>query len=205
MAIRDVAPTRSAAIALAEERQLMRQGFGFIEEKRMLLAAEILRQLRLHEAARADFETLRQAAADALARAVERHGLEALQAYPVPAAAPQPPTVTRVRFLGVQQLSAAPWSIRPAMTPQAVDPSPEAEACRGAFARLLEASAAMGILAANLEALAFEYRRVERRAKALENVLLPEVEAALKQVVEQLDILDQEEAVRVRHAGRESR
>ena len=74
---------------------------------------------------------------------------------------------------------------------------------RAAFERLLEATAGIGILAANLEALALEYRRVERRAKALENVLIPEVEATLKQVGEQLDILDQEEAVRVHQAARD--
>lgn len=201
--MRDVAPTRSAAIALSEERQLMRQGFGFIEEKRMLLAAEILRQLRLYEAARNELEGLRLIAAEALARAVERHGLEALQAYPVPAAPPQPPAVTSGRFLGVPQLQGEPWILRPAMTPSAIDPSPEAEICRAAFERLLEATAGIGILAANLEALALEYRRVERRAKALENVLIPEVEATLKQVGEQLDILDQEEAVRVHQAARD--
>ena len=48
-----------------------------------------------------------------------------------------------------------------------------------------------------------EYRRVERRAKALENVLMPEVEASLKRVTEQLDVMDQEETVRVRTAGGE--
>ncbi len=201
--MRDVAPTRSAAIALSEERQLMRQGFGFIEEKRMLLAAEILRQLRLYETARDKQEDLRRAAAEALARAVERHGLEALQAYPVPAASPRPPAVTASRFLGVPQLQGDPWILRPAMVPKAVDPSPEAETCRAAFERLLESTAGIGILTANLEALALEYRRVERRAKALENVLIPEVEATLKQVGEQLDILDQEEAVRVHQAARD--
>lgn len=59
------------------------------------------------------------------------------------------------------------------------------------------------MLAGNLERLGREYRRVERRAKALENVLLPEVEASLKRVTEQLDVMDQEEAVGVRIAGAE--
>ncbi len=34
-------------------------------------------------------------------------------------------------------------------------------------------------------------------------MLLPEVEASLKRVTEQLDVMDQEEAVRVRTAGAE--
>lgn len=199
--MRDVAPTRSAAIALAEERQLMRQGFGFIEEKRMLLAAEILRQLRLYETARDELERLRETAADSLAAAVERHGLEALQAYPVPPE-PELPPVDRGRFLGVPQMRAPAWVIASGAVPQAIDPSAEAVACREAFTRLLAETHAVGLLAFNLEALAREYRRVERRARALENVLLPEVEQTLKQVGEQLDVLDQEEAIRVRHAAR---
>ncbi len=44
--MREVTPTRSAAIELADERKLMRQGYEFLDEKRMLLATEMLRQLR---------------------------------------------------------------------------------------------------------------------------------------------------------------
>ncbi|MEY2918711.1 MAG: hypothetical protein RL261_16, partial [Pseudomonadota bacterium] len=57
--------------------------------------------------------------------------------------------------------------------------------------------------AANLRRLIEEYRRTERRARALENVLLPEIDHSLKFIEEQLDAVDQEEAVRVRNAARE--
>jgi len=56
--------------------------------------------------------------------------------------------------------------------------------------------------AANLRRLIDEYRRTERRARALENVLLPEIDHSLKFIEEQLDAVDQEEAVRVRNAAR---
>ena len=202
--MREAAPTRSAALALAEERQLMRQGFGFLDEKRMLLAGEILRLLKRFEELSAAMDELRRRAEAAQAAAVERHGFDALAAYPAWARAPQPPATGIAKFLGVPLKRSDPWSISPAEAPEAVDPSPEAEACRAAFARWLEASAEAGLIASNLERLAHEYRRVERRAKALENVLIPEVEASLKHVGEQLDVLDQEEAVRVRLAGRSS-
>ena len=68
----DLAPTRSAALALTEERMLMRQGFGFLDEKRMLLAAELLRLARRCEEATADVEARRRAANAALQAAVER-------------------------------------------------------------------------------------------------------------------------------------
>jgi vacuolar-type H+-ATPase subunit D/Vma8 len=42
--MREVLPTRSAAMELADERKLMRQGYEFLDEKRMLLATEMLRR-----------------------------------------------------------------------------------------------------------------------------------------------------------------
>lgn len=202
--MRDVAPTRSAALALVEERQLMRQGFGFLDEKRMLLASEMLKRLRDYAGLSRNLDMLRETAARALAAAVERHGLDALQHYPATAEAPTLPKTGTERFLGVPLRSGEPWRIADCEPAAAIDPSEEVEACRTAFARWLEAILRAGLLAESLERLAFEYRRVERRAKALENVLLPEVEATLKQVREQLDLLDQEEVVRVRTAARSS-
>jgi len=197
----EVAPTRSAALALSEERTLMRQGFGFLDEKRMLLAAEILRLTRRYEEAATAMEERRRAASAALAAAVERHGLDAVQALPAPAKPPSPPGIRSAKYLGVPVTASDTWRINEAPGREAFEASSEAAECRAAFARWLEATLEMGLLAGNLERLAREYRRVERRAKALENVLLPEVEASLKRVVEQLDVLDQEEAVRVRTAG----
>ena len=63
-------------------------------------------------------------------------------------------------------------------------------------------AAAEASSAGNLRRLAQEYRRTERRARALENVLLPEIDGALRFIEEQLDAVDQEEAVRVRNAAR---
>ena len=71
--------------------------------------------------------------------------------------------------------------------------SPEAQSCQDAFARFVREAAQAATIAANLRRLAGEYRRTERRAKTLENVLLPEVEETLKHVDEQLEASDQEE------------
>ena len=60
----------------------------------------------------------------------------------------------------------------------------------------------IGRCAGHLRRLIDEYRRTERRARALENVLLPEIDHSLKFIEEQLDAVDQEEAVRVRNAAR---
>ena len=50
--------------------------------------------------------------------------------------------------------------------------------------------------------LAAEYRRTERRARALEDVILPEIEGTLREVESHLEEVDQEEAIRTRlHYG----
>jgi V/A-type H+/Na+-transporting ATPase subunit D len=60
----------------------------------------------------------------------------------------------------------------------------------------------LAVMRASLERLIAEYIRTERRARALENVVLPEIEGSLRFMDEQLEAMDQEEAIRVRNAGR---
>ena len=74
--MRNVIATKSTSLALAEERKLMRQGYEFLDEKRMLLAGEILRLLTVYKAFVERMETARRAAAAALAATIERHGLD---------------------------------------------------------------------------------------------------------------------------------
>ena len=199
--MREVTPTRSTVIELADERKLMRQGYEFLDEKRMLLASEMLQRLRLFQERSDQFTDALKNAERALAAAVERHGLDGLQVYPVPAA-PEAPDKDKSMFLGIAMLTIRPSAESMPASAGAIDPSPEAKACRVAFERLLGAAADLGARAGNLRRLAREYRRTERRAKALENVLLPEVEEAIKRVDEQLDTMDREEITRTRWAGK---
>lgn len=199
--MREVLPTRSAAIELADERKLMRQGYEFLDEKRMLLATEMLRQLREYQTRAEQLTAETKTASQALAAAVERHGLDALQVYPA-AEPPAVPDSTRTLFLGLALLAARQPAKSDAAGPPAIDPSPEAKACRAAFERLLWMAADIGPRAGNLARLAREYRRTERRAKALEKVLLPEVEDAMKRVDEQLDTAEREEIIRIRWSSR---
>ncbi len=194
--------TRANALALADEQALMRQGHAFLDEKRMLLAAETLRRLAAHQAQEAALVEAVRSAAEALRAALQRHGRAGLVAQPA-RSPPEPATATRSRFLGVSLLTvgdADAASDKPA--DPGADPSPEAEACRAAFAALLAPLTALATSAGNLERLGAEYRRTERRALALENVLLPEVGRTLAAIDEHLTLADQEEAVRIRHAAR---
>lgn len=199
----ETAATKSAALALADERSLMRQGYQFLDEKRMLLAAEMLRALREHGALEVQLRERLHAAQAALRAALQRHGLEGLLAYPPADAAPVAAPPTRSIFLGVPLLAAAAPAVAAVRADAALDASPEARACRAAFESLLDPLLRLAAVTGNLERLGAEYRRTERRARALENVLLPEIETALQRIEGHLELADQEEASRIRLAGRQ--
>jgi V/A-type H+/Na+-transporting ATPase subunit D len=202
-AVAEILTTRSAALALADERALMRQGYQFLDEKRMLLAAEMLRALARHQALEDQLRERLLHAQQTLRQALQRHGLDGLQAYPPTAAPRAEPRLARSRFLGVPLLAAELEAQAPSDDGAALDASPEALACAQAFAALLGPLAALAAAGGNLERLGSEYSRSQRRARALENVLLPEIEASLKTIEEHLERADQEDALRVRmaHAG----
>ena len=82
--------------------------------------------------------------------------------------------------------------------PEAVQPSPEAEACRQAFATLMTQLAALAALAGNLERLSIEYQRSVRRARALQDVILPELDRSITDIEGRLDELEQEDAIWMR-------
>ena len=81
-------------------------------------------------------------------------------------------------------------------------PSVEAESCREAFAALTILAVELAVRTTNLKRLIAEYVRTERRARALENVLLPDIERSLQVMAEQLEAVEREESLRVRYAGR---
>jgi V/A-type H+-transporting ATPase subunit D len=79
-----------------------------------------------------------------------------------------------------------------------VNRSPEATSCARAFFDLVRQAARLAALSGNLERLYLEYRRAMRRARALQDVLLPELDRALAEVEGRLDELEQEEALGMR-------
>ena len=198
----EVAATRVALLELRDERRLVQEGYDLLDEKRVLLATETLRQLREHVAAQHDLDAMWVAARAALARALEVHGFDDLTVEPPCPLEPVPLRVDVRTFLGIPlgevHLDDAPC--RPDAPP--VRDTPELRSCAEAFRRLALGLARQAARTANLRRLMAEYRRTERRARALENVLLPEIDRSLHFIEEQLDAVDQEEAVRVRNAAR---
>jgi V/A-type H+/Na+-transporting ATPase subunit D len=202
MSIREAIPTHSAFLELKEERAGMQEGYRFLDEKRLILASEILAALGVYSKELAAFRADYAAAGLALRAAVARHGLEGLSIYPP---APQPDGEVRLTersVLGVR-VQETQWPNPPTAgldpeLPEALDRSPEGDACRAAFLALIPRCARLADLAANLERLRAEYARTARRARAMEDVLLPEIDATLAAIDTALEELEREEAVRVR-------
>lgn len=200
----EYSPTPSVLMSLREERAVVREGYRFLDEKRLLLASEILRELDSFREMRADFRRKYREAADALREAIERHGLQGLQVYPAGSLIGGTISTRRRRFLGVPLQSAI--LKLPGQPPRgAIDPSPEARNCAAAFAAVLSHSAALAAATANLQRLLNEYHRTSRRARALEDVILPELNEAVADVAGRLEELDQEEAVRTHFRRNDSR
>jgi V/A-type H+-transporting ATPase subunit D len=195
--VSDVSPTRSAVIEMKDERRAMHEGYVFLDEKCLLLAGEILRQLELHRSLQQQFNALHDAAVAALQGAVARHGLQGLQVHP-----PTPGDAARLdidaRSLMGVRLQQARWQASGAAAAPAVMPSPEAEACRQAFAAVLAVATPLAAVSGNLERLSSEYRRSVRRARALQDVMLPELDHSIGDVEGRLEELEQEDAIWMR-------
>ncbi len=200
----EITPTRSAAMGLREERRAMQEGYVFLDEKCLLLAGAMLQELRRFDKASAALRALVARAAQALAAAVRRHGLQGLQCYPA-----LPPDALAVEthwrsLLGVALVqagaklggAASPEAVY--ASPEAVYPSPEARACGDAFVELSAQLAVMAAISGNLERLYREYRKSVRRVRALQDVLLPELDRDLYQIEAQLDELERDEALGAR-------
>jgi V/A-type H+-transporting ATPase subunit D len=192
-----ITPTRAALLELEEERRAMGDGYRFLDEKRLLLAGEMVRELARYEAAAGRVGERLAAAATALRAALERHGLEGLEVHPAVPVDALAVHVEAWQLLGVPLVSAR-LVAQPRPAAPALDPSPEGERCREAFLALVEAAAEQAAVAGNLERLHREYRRTERRARALEDVLIPELGRTIDDLGSRLEAIEQEEATRVR-------
>jgi V/A-type H+-transporting ATPase subunit D len=198
--VSDLTPTRSLLIALGDERRTMREGYAFLDEKCLLLAGEMLRQYRQHQAIVCDLAPSLHAARAALAAALARHGLHGLQVIPAAVShlwlrvEPHP-------LLGVATLHARTLG-DPGLAPAPVQPSPEADACRAAYARVAARLGELSAVSATLARLLAEYRRTVRRVRALQDVLLPELDADIADIETRLEDLERDDALTARGFGR---
>jgi V/A-type H+/Na+-transporting ATPase subunit D len=196
----DITPTRSFVLEQKEERRAMQEGYVFLDEKCLLLAGEMLRLLACYAEQRREFNAAWNAALAALAAALARHGLSALEVYPASADPGARVRATPRALMGVRLQDAEYVADAPVAVPS-VERSPEAESCRRAFAALLPLAAAQAAVTGNLERLHQEYRRAVRRARALQDVLLPELDRTVAEIETRLEEQEQEDAIWMRRGA----
>lgn len=191
-------PTRSAVLELKAERVVVSEAYNFLDEKRLLLAAELLRQLAEYERLQQEFEKLRQQAVTALLHAVTQHGLQGLSVYPADVIKTMHLETETRNFMGVTLADTRLQLVEDTAAVTAACPSSEANNCKEVFRKLLDLGSQIAGVSGNLYRLLVEYRLTERRARALENVILPEIEETLHVMTTHLEELEFEDAVRVR-------
>ncbi|MDH3532318.1 MAG: V-type ATP synthase subunit D [Gammaproteobacteria bacterium] len=190
--------SRSSYLELQDEQRLVNDGYEFLDEKRILLAAELLRQRDAYRQVRTSFMAHWERASAALLEAAADQGLGGLQVYPARESSAARLNVRRRPYVGQTLLDASfeAGDAQPGYRP--LLPSPVVRNCRESFGILLAAAARLAALGANIARLVHEYRRTERRVRALENVVLPEIRQQLAAMEELLELVEQEEVIRVR-------
>ena len=194
------APTRAAVLELRQEQNVVSEAYEFLDEKRLLLAAELLRQFDVYQRLQAKLESLAGQARQRLIAVVERHGLQGLSVYPAALLEGVRLDTQQRNFMAVTLVETQlRFTESQQSAPRlASNPSSEAEACRKVFADMIRHSAELAGLSGNLHRLLAEYRLTERRARALENVILPEIEQSLNEMNSYLEEADLEDAIRAR-------
>ncbi len=126
------------------------------------------------------------------------HGLNGLQVYPAKSLTGVEFKYSTRNFMGVElvETGLAIETVDAAVT--AANPSASAERCTRIFRDILERSAVLAGISGNLHRLLAEYRVTERRSRALENIILPELDQALTEMTAHLEELELEDAIRVR-------
>lgn len=201
---REVILTRTTLLELKDEERLAKEGYELLDEKRILLAADILRRLKRVSLLCAQLAEAEKAARGALRAALVRHGIDELEVYPPLSMQEDGIETRRSRLLGLEVIEAR-WrpttAVHPAAGERSVCPSPEASACAAAYRACLASIVELAACCVSLRRLAREYVRTERRTRSIENVLLPELRSLLALLEEQLESLDQEEIARLREAS----
>ena len=161
----------------------------------------MLEQRKAYSTSRMRFLALCDAAANTLSSAVGTAGLDGLQVYPAAGLRGPAIEIDERPCIGQSLIEARLIAslAEPGRSP--VMPSGAAESTGEAFLAVLQAGVELAALSTNLERLTREYRRTWRRVRALENVVLPEIESDLVAMEEHLDLIEQEEIIRVRTAG----
>lgn len=190
------ATTHADLLELRDERSVMQEGFHFLDEKRLMLATECQRSLNELEQLELKAVDGRERVREALRALVREQGLAGTRTLPPLLKLTTDFHFLHRNFLGCSVLSGDAGLLDEPLRNQGTE-APGRD-CADAVVEWLRLLAQMALLTHNLTELVSDYRRTERRARAIEDVLLPENRQRMQELEDRLEDIDQEEAIRVR-------
>jgi len=198
-----IEPSKAVLLEKREERDLVQQARTILEEQRDLLAHRMIALVRELEELGPEANARWLEARRALRGAVMRHGLNGLRAFGRSPEALPDGAWTRERVLGVwwvEQQAGPP--LQPPGMPQGWDASLELAQATVALQRLVELFSRIAVRRNNLERLTAAFERTQRRVRALEHIVVPELTSAIREIEQVLDEAERENLFRSRHARR---
>jgi len=194
--MRDI-PSKTALLERREELTLVSEGKSVLEERRDILARELLDLIKHCETLANAFEQQQQKAWQALQYAILRHGSTALSGFQAQDSGHSPGWKMRNR-VGVAWLEATklPESSSP-LIPRSWHNSPELKTAMNAFSKLQFAAFELAQTENNLLRMSRAFKAVQQRVNALEHIVLPETIEAIKFIEEGLEQIDREQMVNV--------
>lgn len=185
--------TKADLLELHEELHVVKEGYEFLDEKRFLLASEIRKLMQQYKEAEFSYEKELESAHKDFSRLESAYGLEYLQVEDI-----KPSQfdyeIDKRNFLGVK-LEKLSCNIQAGRRDHL---SLSIKQMAGNMESIIKLAIRLGNMARQLRLLTDDYTLTQRRARALENIIIPEINQNIKRVNDALEELDMEEAIRVR-------
>lgn len=194
--MRDI-PSKTALLERREELQLVSEGKSVLEERRDILARELLELIKVTEKLADAYEEYHASAWRALQYAILRYGATGLMGIEVKGTLPQPGW-KMVNRVGVPWLEAATLPDSPA--PQISESwyhLPELQRVMTTFHELQVMAFKLAQAENNLRRMSQAFKSVQQRVNALEYIILPETRQAIKFIEEGLEQIEREQMVGV--------
>lgn len=193
-------PTRMELIALRRRRRLAERGLSLLKEKRDALIMELLETLREYGGLK---ERVRREMTEAYRKlAVAKMELGALKLLELAASTPSLYDL-RLRLRSVMGVKVPALTLIEAVdvrrpTHSLADTCGSLDEAVAAFRRALASIVRLAEVEASIRGLAEEVKKVRRRVNALENVVIPKFDKAIRYVEFYLDERAREDIFRIR-------
>ncbi len=198
MARINVPPTRSNLIRTKQELQFAREGYEILDQKRVVLAKELVRLATDAEKVQAEMDKQVAAAYKALERAMLMMGRERVEWA---ALAVHQTVDVQVQDRGVMgislpviEASGAP----PEMTYSLGDTTSTLDEASMLFRQVLDRLPELSRLVTSVWRLAVELRKTQRRVNALQYIFIPNYEETINFITSSLEEREREETFRLK-------